>query len=135
MDRLFIDTNVLLDVLENRMPFVSDSLRVLTLAKSGAATVAVSALTLSDIAYILRKPEQPRVLRFFRELRKVVGIASIGSTEVDQALASGMADFEDALQWQGARAWKASHFITRNPSDFPGDTDIAVVTPDEYLAS
>ena len=69
MDRLFIDTNVLLDVLESRPTFVADSLRVIALAKSRQARAAVSPLSLSDITYILRESEQDRILRFFRELR------------------------------------------------------------------
>ena len=135
MDRLFVDTNVLLDVLESRAAFVADSLRVIALAKSQQARAAVSPLSLSDITYILRRSEQGRVLRFFRELRGAVEIAGLGEAETDRALAAGMADFEDALQWQAAHTWNASHFITRNTSDFPGDQGIVVAAPSEYLGS
>jgi predicted nucleic acid-binding protein len=135
MDRLFIDTNVLLDVLESRPAFVTDSLRVIALAKSHQARAAVSPLSLSDITYILRKSEQNRVLEFFLELRQAVEIAGLGEAETDHALAAGMADFEDALQWQAAQSWKASHFITRNTSDFPSDQGIVVASPSEYLDS
>jgi len=135
MDRLFIDTNVLLDVLESRPAFVSDSLRVIALAKSRQARAAVSPLSLSDITYILRKSDRDRVLRFFLELRQAVEIAGLGKAEVDRSLAAGMADFEDALQWHAAHTWKATHFITRNTSDFPGGEDIVVASPAEYLAS
>lgn len=133
MDRLFVDTNVLLDVIERRPAFVADSLRVIALAKPGRARLAVSPLSLSDITYILRKGDHARILRFFRQLRETVGIAGLTAAEVDRALASGMTDFEDALQWQAARSWKATHFITRNSSDFPGGTEIAVMAPQEYL--
>lgn len=135
MDRLFLDTNVLLDVLEGRPAFVGESLRVLSLAKSLRAEADVSALSLSDITYILRKSDQDRVLRFFGELRTAIGIAAVGGGEVDRALASGMADFEDALQWQAAQSWKATHFITRNTSDFPAGEGPVVVAPADYLAS
>ncbi len=134
MDRLFIHTNILLDVLESRPAFVADSLGVIALAKKpGQAKLAVSPLSLSDITYILRKSHHARVIGFFRQLRKTIEIAGLNADVVDAALASGMADFEDALQWQAARAWKATHFITRNPSDFPGGTRITVATPTEYL--
>ena len=134
MDRLFLDTNVLLDVLEKRPMFVVDSLRVIGLAKSGKVRAAVSPLSLSDITYILRKTEQDMVLRFFVKLREAVEIAAIGEQEVDAALlAAGMPDFEDGLQWQAARTWKATHFITRNTCDFPGNQGIVIVTPTDFL--
>ena len=135
MDRLFVDTNVLLDVLESRPAFVADSLRVIALAKSRQARVAVSPLSLSDITYILRKSDRERVIQFFRKMRQAVEIARLGETEVDRSLAAGMADFEDALQWHAAHSWKASHFITRNTSDFPGAEGIVVATPSEYLVA
>lgn len=134
MDRLFLDTNVLLDVLEKRPAFVADSLRVIGLAKSRKVHAAVSPLSLSDITYILRKSQQATVLRFFEKLREAVEIAALGEWEVDAALAAAMPDFEDALQWQAARNWNASHFVTRNTSDFPSSQVIAVMSPAEYLA-
>ena len=134
MDRLFFDTNVLLDVLESRPAYVADSLRVIALAKSRQARAAVSPLSLSDITYILRKSEQDRILRFFLELRRELEIAALGEAEVDRSLASGMADFEDALQWQASHTWNATHVITRNTSDFPCGEGIVVVSPSEYLA-
>lgn len=134
MDRLFLDTNVLLDVLEKRPAFVADSLHVIGLAKSRRVQAAVSPLSLSDITYILRKSQQDMVLRFVEKLREAVEIAAIGEREIDAALAAAMPDFEDTLQWQAARSWSASHFLTRNTADFPSSQGIAVMSPAEYLA-
>jgi hypothetical protein len=46
-----------------------------------------------------------------------------------------MSDFEDALQWQAALKWKATHFVTRNIDDFPNHSGIQVTTPADYFVS
>lgn len=133
MDRLFIDTNVLLDVVQKRPDFVVDSLAVLKHAHGGAALAAVSALSLSDIAYILRRKELAQLKQFYKQLRDYAQIAPLADTEVDQAIASKFTDFEDALQWQAAKSWDASHLITRNADDFPKHSNIRVLSPRDYL--
>lgn len=133
MDRLFIDTNVLLDVVQKRPDFVADSLAVLKRAHRGAALAAVSALSLSDIAYILRREELAQLKRFYKQLRRSAEIAPLADSEVDQAIASKFTDFEDALQWHAAKSWEATHLITRNADDFPKRSNIRVLSPKNYL--
>ena len=96
---------------------------------------ACSALSLSDISYILRRSDTGQLINFFSQLRSFLDIAPLGNGEVDQALRSKFTDFEDALQWQAASSWKATHFITRNISDFPRSKKLKVQTPAAYCAA
>ncbi len=134
MDRLFFDTNVLLDVLEAREPFLPDSLAVLALARSGRVRGATSALSLAVIAYLKRKEPVDDVVRAFTALRQFLAVAPLGEKEADLALAAGLPDLEDALQWGSARGWKATHLVTRNTSDFRSVPELAVLSPGQYLA-
>jgi predicted nucleic acid-binding protein len=133
MDRLFFDTNILLDILAKRVSFWGDALEVLYLAKSRTVHSATTALSLSDIFYVMRKEHSQRTRIFFRELRSFMEITPIGGKEVDRALENLLPDFEDCLQWEAACHWNATHLITRNGKDFPFSTKIAVMDAATYL--
>lgn len=133
MDRLFFDTNVLLDVLERRAPWFPESTECLSLVRSGVCKGAFSALSLSDIAYIQRAEPVQRVYAAFEKLRRFLTIAPLNTPAVDAALARKLEDFEDGLQLEAALAWKSSHLLTRNVRDFPEDTALFILTPSDFL--
>ena len=135
MDRLFLDTNVLIDVLRRRTGFWQEAMMALSLAKEGQVIASITALSLSDISYVLRKGGADEMLSFFTELRLCIDVASLGKEEVDRALADPLADFEDTLQWVAATSWKATHLITRNEKDFPKGGALKVMSPMTYLQS
>lgn len=133
MDRLFFDTNVILDVLEQRSPWFPESAECLALARKGTCVGAISALSLSDIAYIQRSASTANLYKRFRLLRVFLEIAPMDSGCVDAALVCALQDFEDGLQLCAALGWKATHFLTRNLKDFPARKDLKILTPSEYL--
>jgi predicted nucleic acid-binding protein len=133
MDRVFFDTNVLLDVLEARQPFLPASLAVLSMARTGKIKGATTGLSLAIIAYMKRKEAVDKVTSVLRELQQFIFIANLGNKEADYALAAGLPDFEDALQLATAIGWKASHLVTRNIRDFPQIDQVKVLSPTDYL--
>ncbi len=133
MDKLFFDTNILLDVIMAREPHYESSLEVLNLAKTKEAQGVMCALSLSNMAFILRKHDEEMLLRAIEHLRSFLEVSPLGAHEVDKAIARGLGDFEDGLQYESALAWGATHFLTRNVSDFPKTRKLPVFSPSDYL--
>jgi len=134
MDRIFFDTDILMDVVSQRDPFYADSLVVLDGCYQGKAKGACSALSLANLAYLRRKDDKDRVMEFFLYLRKFIEITPLGETVVDKMLRDHFSDLEDSLQWHSAKSWKANTFVTRNGSDYPKHQKPRVISPAQYLS-
>jgi predicted nucleic acid-binding protein len=133
--KVFLDTNILLDVLAFREPFYTDSAQVWTLAEIGRITGCISALSLSNIYYLLgRMRNKKNARKALAVMRDIFEIVPLDAQISNQAIDSDIKDFEDAVQFFSAIRAGASVLITRNPKDFSG-ADIAVQTPAEFLAT
>jgi len=131
--RVFVDTNVLLDVLAHREPFYDASAQVWSLAELGEVTAYISAISFNNVYYIVRKVEDKATAdRAMRLLRDVFDSVAPDSKVINQAIDSQFGDFEDAVQFHSATRAKAQFLITRNPRDFPR-SKLPVVTPEEFL--
>ena len=133
MDKLFYDTNVLLDVLERRAPWFPESSACLALVRYGECRGAMNALSISNITYIQRATPRNEIYAVFQRLREFLDIAPLDAASVDDALKKKLPDLEDGLQLESALAWGATHLITRNVEDFPSEISIKVFTPTDYL--
>ena len=132
MKRIFIDTNVIIDVLMQRDGYLS-SARVLALAKNEDTTLFVSVLTMANLAYILRKSLKGD--SFYAEMRKLsclVNVADTTNNHFLSALDLQAKDFEDALQYYCAISNECNIIVTRNKKDF-AFSSISVLTPEELL--
>lgn len=134
-DKIFLDTDVILDHLADRQPFSEYSHRLFALAEQGELVLYVSALSFSNLYYILRKLKSgPEALALLRRLKTLVQVTAVGAVEVQQALQHDFKDFEDALQCVSAvSAGAPSRVLTRNKPDFPENL-IPVQTPEEFFA-
>ena len=131
--KLFLDTNVVIDVIAAREPFVADSTAVFNLCETGKAEGVISALTLCTVSYILRKFVPPGTMRAkLREFRSVLTPIDLSVSLLDKALASSLSDFEDAVQFYTAVYSEADYIITRNAKHFPTD-HIPVLSPKDFL--
>lgn len=133
--KLFLDTNVVLDLLGEREPFYDAAAKIATLADEGKIQIVVSALSYSTVSYVLARFESKAAVK--EKLLKFKAISSVAAlTEkiIDKGLVSKFEDFEDALQYYCAMEAGCSALITRNGKDFKL-ADISVLTPDEYLKS
>lgn len=134
MDRLYLDTNVLLDVLEKRKPWFPESSACLSRVESGRCKGAVSAITLSDISYIQKGTATEVLYGAFCKLRSFLAVAPIDQRVVDSALARALPDMEDGFQLEAALSWRATHLITRNERHFPSAPGLLVMSPARYLS-
>jgi predicted nucleic acid-binding protein len=132
--KLFIDTNVVLDVLMQREPWARSSTRVLALLADGAHEGFVAAHTFATLHYLLRKETgSPRAVTTLLDLVRLVRVAPVDHDLVVQALSLSWKDFEDALQVVCAIDVDAAVLVTRNPRDFLS-SPIQVMDPDQLLA-
>jgi predicted nucleic acid-binding protein len=132
--RLFVDTNLLLDVLAKREPFYTAAARVWTLAETGACEALVSAISFNNVFYIVRKARDlATARRALVLLRDVFASVAPDQRILNQAIDSDIPDLEDALQFYSALHARADYLLTRNVGDFPAGI-LPVLAPDEFLA-
>ena len=135
MSRIFLDTNVILDLLGERVPFFDSIAKVATLADQKKLTLIVSPLSFSTIDYVLNKYETSEsVLNKLRKFKIICEVSEINEETIDKALNSNFKDFEDAVQYFTALQSNCSIIITRNGKDFKNST-IPIMTAEEYLSS
>lgn len=135
IDRLFLDTNVVFDLLGEREPFYNSAAKIATLADKGKVNLIVSALSYSTIFYLLSKFEDSEAVKEkLRKFKVISETSDLTNRIIDKGLSSKFSDFEDALQYHCAIKLDCNILITRNEKDFKG-SEIPVMTPDEYLKS
>lgn len=132
--RLFLDTNILIDVLAQREPFYAPSALIWSLAESGKARGFVSALSFNNVYYLVRHlAGKKRAAEAVRLLHRVLQVVPVNGRIIAQAIESGMDDFEDAIQYYCALHSRSPYLITRNPKDFPAE-GLALLSPEEFLS-
>ncbi len=133
-DRLFLDTNIILDLLGEREPHYQSAARIATLADEGKIDLVVSALTFATTFYVLSRFEDKKLAKEkIRKLKVIVKTSDLTDKIIDQGLSSNFSDFEDSLQYFCAMQKECNFLITRNVKDFKSSI-IPVLSPDEYLS-
>ena len=132
--RIFVDTNLLLDVIARREPFYAAAARVWTMAETGACEALVSAISFNNVFYIVRKAgDTATARRALVPLRDVFACIAPHQRILNQAIDSEIPDFEDAIQLYSAIHAHADYLLTRNVGDFPSGI-LPILTADEFLA-
>ncbi|MCG3212568.1 MAG: hypothetical protein FOGNACKC_06238 [Anaerolineae bacterium] len=132
--RILLDANIVLDVLARRDPHYAASAAVWALVEQGHADGFLAAHTLTTLHYLLSKYQGPaQAMINLTKLLRVFRVAGVDQAVIDQALAFGWADFEDAVQMAAAFNLPADYLITRNPKDFK-DAPVRVLQPGDFLA-
>ena len=116
--RLFLDTNVLLDVLLER-PGYQATLKLLQACSDGRVSLCTSILSMANIAYVLRKTlNQGLLTPTLKQLSSLLEVLPMDGTQLANALLLSGPDFEDVLQAVCAAQGGCSQLITRNPKHF-----------------
>ena len=132
--KLLIDANILLDVLQRREPHYETSATVWKLCEAERAEGWVTALSLANLVYVMRKELDPdQVADVLERLALIFRVADLTAGDVERAAQARWSDFEDALQSAAAERIRADCIITRNVRDFK-NSRVAAMTPTEYLA-
>lgn len=127
------DTNVVLDLLLDRLPFSEVSEVLFNQIEQGVLPAMLCATTLTTIHYLASKMVGNIAARaHIRDLLSLFEIAPVTRAVLEQALNSPLTDFEDAVLAESAWQAGATVIITRNPKDFMGGS-LSVYQPQEWL--
>ena len=131
--KLFIDTNVVLDLLQYREPWVHDTIVLFQLAKEKEVELVVTDLTFVNVVYIAGKNfDKKKLHETLLGLKKLVSIVPIGDICIEQALNSNFSDFEDATQYFAAKRELVDYILTRDENGFK-ISDIPVMNVTDFL--
>lgn len=131
--KLLIDTNVILDVLCARPGFVEPASLIWKRCELGLDDGYLSALSIPNIVYVLRKELTPqKTHQVIEQLMLIFYIVDLRATDLLKAAAAQSKDYEDQLQIVAAERIKADYIVTRNMRDFL-DSSIAVISPSQLL--
>ncbi len=134
MEKVFTDTNVVIDLLAKREPFYIDAQNLFTLSNRKEIELQISALTFTNAFYTISKHHKSvDVKRFLSQFKVLVTVLSLENKSIDLALASDFEDFEDGLQYAIAMDNSSEIIITRNEKDFK-NSKIPVMNAGEYLS-
>ena len=134
MKNVFVDTNILIDLLADRRPFSKFAIQLFNLAENNGVKLFTSSHSFATTHYLLKKHVEEKELReLLYSLLDYLDLIAIDSSIIKKSLLSSHKDFEDAIQIIAATSVSNLDFIvTKNLKDFK-DAGIAVLPPDEVL--
>ncbi|GHV36330.1 twitching motility protein PilT [Clostridia bacterium] len=132
--KIMIDSNVVVDVYQDRELFADNSAAVLKLSESGKVSGFISASMITDIYFILGRhiKDDDRLRQLVRKLLTTVTLTDVFAKDVTASLDSPVSDFEDALVAQCAKRVKADYIVTRNEKDF-AKSAVPAISPEDFL--
>lgn len=132
MQKIFIDTDVILDLLAKRQPFYENAAAIFTLIERGKVRGFTSSLVIANLHYILsRQLSNKSAVAYLKQLRTIIDIVPVNGKIIDLSLESDLIDFEDAIQYNAAVSAGIPTLITRNIKDYK-NPKITVCFPEEY---
>jgi len=134
MKKLFIDTNIVIDLLSRREPYYKESAELFSLADRKKVEISISSLTVANTSYVLlRQLKSNKVKEVLRKLRLVVDVLPLDNKIIGLALNDEtFTDFEDGLQYFTAIEHEQEMIITRNLKDYKS-SQIPVMTARQFL--
>lgn len=132
--RLFLDTNILIDIIEDRAEFAEDSAAVLILAEQLGASLSIAWHGLATAYYIIRRgrTEQAAMVEVDK-IHSWAEVAPVDSLSASRARSLLLPDFEDAMQCACAESCLADFIVTRNLRDF-ASSPIPAISPTVFVA-
>lgn len=128
--RILIDTNVVLDFLQERQPFVENAAKLFARIDTGEIEGFITATTITNIYYILRKAVGTAVAEnAIAQILNDLNICAVDRAVLEQALDLNFEDFEDAVQYACAVAQNVDTIVTRDAAGFV-NAEIPVVLPE-----
>lgn len=135
MQRVFADTDIVLDLLLERNPHYHAAAKLFTMADRKELKLCVSSLCFTNLNYILRKAISPAEARgALLRLKTLVTVFAVDDKIIELALASSFNDLEDAVQHYTATQNKIKILLTRNLKDYKRGS-LITMTADEYVKS
>lgn len=135
MDKIFVDSDIILDLLSGRLPHYNPAAELFSLADEGDIKIFVSSLSFANVNYILsRQYNGDQARKKMLKFKTLVSVLSVNEKIIELALSSEFKDFEDAIQYYTAIENDLATLLTRNLKDFR-KADISVLTAEQYVKS
>lgn len=131
--KVLIDTNIIFDLALIRIPFYDEADEIFYLIEQDKIQGFLSATTVTDIYYILRKRKGKEwTFKFLKRLTNLCRINPITEEIILQALNNSYKDFEDDIQYYSALVNNLDALVTRNLQDFP-DSKLLILSPSQLI--
>lgn len=134
MERVLIDSDVILDSFFDRKPFSEYATRIISMCESKKIKGFLTPVIYSNIYYLLRQTaKHEKVIEKLKQLLELTDVLIMDKAVIKKALDSGFKDFEDSLQnYAAVNHGKIDLIITRNLKDYK-NSELGVFTPETYL--
>jgi len=133
VDKIFVDTNIVLDLLSKRIKYLPETQILFTLAAQNKIQLYVSTLTFANAHYIMAHQMKIRDARKkLRKLKSLVHPVAFDERILELTLEASFKDYEDSIQYYSALSCAADILLTRNKKDFKS-SDLPVLNAKEYL--
>ncbi|WP_025141711.1 type II toxin-antitoxin system VapC family toxin [Pedobacter jeongneungensis] len=134
MKRIFVDTNIIVDLIADRRPFSKFAIELFEKAERKEVQLYTSSHSIATTHYLLKKYLEERTLReVIYNVLEYIKVIAIDQDIIKKGLKSKHKDFEDALQILCAyKIEKLDYIVTRNIKDFK-DSEIPAFPPDGLL--
>lgn len=133
MERVFVDSDIIVDLLAKREPFYKHAAELFSRADKKEIELDVSSLSFANLNYLLsRQFSTDQARKRLLQFKTLVTVLAVTDKIVDLALASNFKDFEDGLQYFTATENGLKKLLTRNLRDYRS-ADIIVETAEQYL--
>ena len=133
MENIFVDTNIIIDLLAKRDLFYKDAQALFTLSDKKEIQLCISSLSFANAYYsIVKHHKNIDAKKYLAKFKVLVKVLPLEDKAIELALASDFNDFEDGLQYFIAMDNESDIIITRNKKDFK-NAKIPVMTAGEYI--
>lgn len=135
MIKVFVDSDIILDLLAKREPHYNHAAKLFTLIDRKKIKAFTSPIVFANLHYLLKKETSNNIaLNNLRKLKTMLVILPMDERVIDQSLNSEFKDFEDSIQYFTAVNNGIEIIITRNKADYK-KSKISVATAQEFLKS
>lgn len=133
MNRIFLDTNILLDYGQERKEFLYAK-AIMELGERREIELFASYLSYANMGYILRKYPKDEIWSLIKDMREGITVLDTNGSQLDLALSHvPVKDYEDLLQFQCALQGKCDAIVTNNKDDFVEFSTLPLFTSKEFL--
>lgn len=133
--KVFLDTNVMIDLVIERKPFFEHIAEITAIAEKNKIKLFTSSLSFVNTFYVASKVNAKElVIETLKKFRIICSVSIIDELNIDKSLLSDFEDFEDAVQYNSALFHDCKYIITRDKKGFK-NSKITVMTPEEFLIS
>lgn len=131
--KIFLDTNIIVDLLMERDYELKAINEIFILAGKGKTGIYISESIITTTFYIVRKEKRINPLAAFREMCKTINVIPFSKDILYYSLEE-YRDKEDGLLYFLAYKAKMDYFITRNVKDFTFlFPSLPVMSPTDFL--